>query len=144
MTFTQHTKLKSKGGWLGRSVMADTTKATARLQSHDLYPGSQWCVRKTLSTYFMTLSQWKITHYTHACASEFSCEFHVYVIISLKQRRKTLIQRQILITNILPVHKWYITLQLLKLHTFCKYKLVTGPRQSKLSISLILSLSSLT
>ena len=29
--------------------------------SHDPYPGSQWCVTKTFSSYFVTLSQWKIS-----------------------------------------------------------------------------------
>ena len=29
--------------------------------SHDLHPGPQRCVRKTFSTYFVTLNQWKTT-----------------------------------------------------------------------------------
>jgi len=33
----------------------------AHYRSHDLFPGPQWCVKKTSSTYFVSLRWWKIT-----------------------------------------------------------------------------------
>ena len=49
-------------GWVGKSVMADVTKATGRLSvTWPIHPGPQRCVRKTFSTYFVTLSHWKNT-----------------------------------------------------------------------------------
>ena len=45
-----------------RLVIADATKHTACHRSHDLFPGPQCGERKTFSSYFISLSQWKITH----------------------------------------------------------------------------------
>ena len=48
-------------GWENRLVIADATKHTAWYRSHDLFQDPQCCVRKTFSTYFISLNQWKIT-----------------------------------------------------------------------------------
>ena len=40
--------------------MADATKQLPAFWSQDLYLGPQRCVRKAFSTYFVSLSQWKI------------------------------------------------------------------------------------
>ena len=40
---------------MGRSVLADVTKQLPAFLSHDPYPGPQWCLWITFSTYFVTL-----------------------------------------------------------------------------------------
>ena len=70
--FKQLKKLKSLGGWVGSKVrngghnesnylpFGHMTQTQA-FRSHDLYTGPQLCVRKTFFTYFVNISQWKIT-----------------------------------------------------------------------------------
>ena len=70
--FKQLKKLKSLGGWVGGKVRNGGQNKSNRppfghmtqnqaFWSHDLYPGPQLCVRKTFLTYFVNVSQWKIT-----------------------------------------------------------------------------------
>ena len=51
--------------------------------SHDLHPSPKWCVRKTFSTYFVPLSQWKVT-LKSMCGSQMQFKFYLF-IVSLKK-----------------------------------------------------------
>ena len=50
---------------MGRSVIADAAKATARLSVTWPIPRPPAWVRKTFSTYIVTISQWKITPFSN-------------------------------------------------------------------------------
>ena len=70
--------------------------------TYTVYPGPQWCVRKTFSTYFVTIGQWQITLISFGAKPwEIKGEFHSlcnlpFVVQRCKKIRQT--------TN------WYLTL----------------------------------